>query len=95
MANKPKILVLGVTGQVGNLVVQNLRNNPNIETIAAARSPEKAKEIGVPVVHLDLDKVETIEPALKGIDRAFLATGYTIDMMRQSKDFLTQRSDRA
>jgi NAD(P)H dehydrogenase (quinone) len=88
MANKPKILVLGVTGQVGNLVVQNLRNNPNIETIAAARSPEKAKEIGVPVVHLDLDKVETIEPALKGIDRAFLATGYTIDMMRQSKDFL-------
>ena len=38
--------------------------------IAAARSPEKAKEIGVPVVLLDLDKVETIEPALKGIDLA-------------------------
>jgi NAD(P)H dehydrogenase (quinone) len=88
MANNPKILVLGVTGQVGNLVVQHLKNNPNVEVIAAARNPEKAKNIGVPVVRLDLDKVETIEPALKGIDRAFLATGYTIDMMRQSKDFL-------
>jgi len=88
MANLPKILVLGVTGQVGKLVVQHLKNNPDIEVIAAARNPEKAKVIGVPVVRLDLDKVETIEPALQGIDRAFLATGYTIDMMRQSKDFL-------
>src|SRR6202011_3911724 len=29
-----------------------------------------------------------IRPALQGVDRAFLLTGYTIDMMRQSKDFL-------
>jgi len=88
MSAKPKILVLGATGQVGKLVVQHLKKNPNVEVIAAARNPEKAKELGVPVVLLDLDKVETIEPALKGIHRAFLATGYTIDMMRQSKDFL-------
>jgi uncharacterized protein YbjT (DUF2867 family) len=70
MANNPKILVLGVTGQVGNLVVQHLKNNHSIEVIAAARTPEKAQDIGVPVVRLDLDKVETIETALKGIDRA-------------------------
>jgi uncharacterized protein YbjT (DUF2867 family) len=43
--------------------------------LAAARSPEKAKELGVPVVYLDLDKPESIAPALEGIDRAFLATG--------------------
>ena len=88
MANKPKILVLGATGQVGQLVLPHLTANPNVEVIAAARNPEKAKSLGVAVVPLDLDKIETIEPALKGIDRAFLATGYTIDMMRQSKDFL-------
>jgi NAD(P)H dehydrogenase (quinone) len=88
MSAKPKILVLEATGQVGQLVVQHLQNSPNIEVIAAARNPQKAKDLGVAVVQLDLDKVETIEPALKGIDRAFLATGYTIDMMRQSKDFL-------
>ena len=86
--NKPKILVLGATGQVGKGVIHQLMANRNVEVIAAARSPEKAKDLGVPVVYLDLDKPESITPALKGIDRGFLATGYTIDMMRQSKDFL-------
>jgi uncharacterized protein YbjT (DUF2867 family) len=86
--NKPKILVLGATGQVGKGVIHQLMANRNVEVIAAARSPEKAKDLGVPVVYLDLDKPESIAPALKGIDRGFLATGYTIDMMRQSKDFL-------
>src|SRR5580693_5707291 len=86
--NKPKILVLGATGQVGKGVIHQLMANRSLEVIAAARSPEKAKALGVPVVYLDLDKPESIAPALKGIDRAFLATGYTIDMMRQSKDFL-------
>jgi NAD(P)H dehydrogenase (quinone) len=88
MPTKPKILVIGATGQVGKVVVEHLTANPNVEVIAAARNPEKAKDLGISVVRLDLDKVETIEPALKGIDRAFLATGYTIDMMRQSKAFL-------
>ena len=89
MANSnPKILVLGATGQVGRGVVENLKNDPHVEVIAAVRSPEKATSLGVPVVYLDLDKPEAIAAALQGIDRAFLATGYTIDMMRQSKDFL-------
>jgi NAD(P)H dehydrogenase (quinone) len=87
--NKPKILVLGATGQVGKNVISHLITNDKVELIAAARSPEKAKDLGVPVVYLDLDKPESIAPAIKGIERAFLATGYTIDMMRQSKDFLT------
>ena len=85
---KPKILVLGATGQVGKGVIDILKKNLDVEVIAAARSPEKAKSLGVPVVYLDLDKPESIGPALQGVDRAFLATGYTIDMMRQSKDFL-------
>jgi NAD(P)H dehydrogenase (quinone) len=88
MPTKLKILVTGATGQVGGLVVQLLKANPNVEVIAAARSPEKAKSLGVPVRYLDLDQPESIRPALEGIDRTFLATGYTIDMMRQSKDFL-------
>src|SRR5580704_4991412 len=86
--NKSKILVLGATGQVGQGVIPHLIANRNVEVIAAARSPERAKNLGVPVVYLDLDKPESMAPALEGIDRAFLATGYTIDMMRQSKDFL-------
>jgi hypothetical protein len=42
----------------------------------------------VPVVLLDLDKIETFAPALQGIDRLFMATGYTVDMLRQSKDLV-------
>ena len=88
MSTRPKILLLGATGTVGKAVLAHLAANPDVETIVAARHPEKAAGLGVPVVHLDLDRFETLEPALQGIDRAFLATGYTIDMMRQSKDFL-------
>jgi uncharacterized protein YbjT (DUF2867 family) len=88
MPNKPKILVLGATGHVGKGVVEFLKINPKFEVIAAVRSLEKAKKLGASVVYLDLDKPESIATALPGIDRAFLATGYTIDMLRQSKDFL-------
>ena len=88
MGTKPRILITGATGQVGAGVIPHLKANPTVEVVAAARTPEKAKSLGVPVVHLDLDKPETIASALEGVDRALLITGYTIDMMRQSKDFL-------
>ncbi|MEI9999425.1 MAG: SDR family oxidoreductase [Verrucomicrobiota bacterium] len=87
-ATRPRILVLGATGQVGKGVVDNLKNHPEVEVVAAARSPEKASGLGVPAVYLDLDKPESIAPALAGVDRIFVLTGYTIDMLRQSKDLL-------
>jgi dihydrodipicolinate reductase len=49
--NKPKILVMGATGQVGKGVIPLFTANSNIEVIAAARSPEKAKKID-PIVRL-------------------------------------------
>ena len=88
MNGKPRILIMGATGQVGKQVTSHLVANQNLETVAAVRSPEKAQGIGIPVVYLDLDKPETIAPALDGVDRAFMLTGYRIDMMRQSKGFL-------
>ena len=88
MPYKPKVLVLGATGQVGKAVLPYLEADDTVEVIAAARNPKKAASLGIPVVRLDLDQPETIAPALQGVDRAFLLTGYTIDMMRQSKDFL-------
>jgi len=88
MSRKPKILVMGATGQVGGAVLPYLAGNSNVDVIAAVRTPEKARGFGVPVVHLDLDKFETIGPALHGIDRVCMATGYTVDMLRQSKDLV-------
>ena len=91
MTNKPNILVLGATGKVGGEVVSQLVDNESVNVIAAIRSPKKAqafKDKGIDSVILDLDNPDTIAPALKDIDRALLLTGYTVNMLRQSKRFL-------
>ena len=88
MSNKARILVMGATGQVGGAVVSELVKDANIEVVAAARDVDKACQLGVPVVHLNLDKIETLAPALDGVDSVFMATGYTVDMLRQSKDLV-------
>lgn len=84
----PNVLITGATGQVGRGVVNFLRDDPTVRIIAAARKPAKAKDLAVPIVELDLDRVETFGPALEGIERVFLMTGYTVAMLRQSKVFL-------
>lgn len=88
MNTKARVLVMGATGQVGGALVPLLKNEPSIEVVAAARTPAKAMHLGVSVVTLDLDRIETFAAALEGIDRIFMATGYTVDMLRQSKDFV-------
>ena len=82
-----KILVLGATGQVGGLLIPHLRDK-SVEVIAASRNPEKANGLAIPAVYLDLDNFHSILPALKGIDSIFLMTGYTVDMLKQSKDLV-------
>jgi NAD(P)H dehydrogenase (quinone) len=88
MSGKPKVLVMGATGQVGGALIPLLAANEATEVVAAARNRQKAVKLGVPSVHLDLDDFSTFAPALQGIDRIFMATGYTVDMLRQSKDLV-------
>lgn len=90
-SSKPKILVLGATGKVGNQTAHLLAQTSDIQVIAGIRSPEKAKQLGdrnIEIRHLDLDRQETLAPALEGIDRALLLTGYSVDMLKQSKAFI-------
>jgi uncharacterized protein YbjT (DUF2867 family) len=91
MATKPTVLVLGATGKVGAETARILAESGDIKVVAGVRSPEKAqhlKEKGIEVRHLDLDRQETLAAALEGINRALLLTGYTVDMLMQSKAFL-------
>lgn len=91
MNTQPQVLVLGATGKVGGKVAQLLAESKQVKVIAGVRSPQKAKtlqEQGIEIRHLDLDKQDTLVPALEGIDRALLLTGYTVDMLKQSKAFL-------
>src|SRR5471030_969249 len=88
MNRNTRVLVMGATGQVGGALIRHLTDVPSLEIVAAARNVSKASTLEVPVVHLDLDDIETFAPALSNVDRLFMATGYTVDMLRQSKDLV-------
>jgi uncharacterized protein YbjT (DUF2867 family) len=86
-----KVLITGATGQVGSKTIDFLLNEKDVEIVAAVRSPEKVgafKARGIDAVVLDFDDEGTHLPALQGIDRLFVLTGYTVDMLRQSKALL-------
>ena len=87
----PRVLVTGATGQVGSRTIDRLLLEKNVQIVAAVRSATKAEPFtarGLPHVILDLDDEATHLPALQGIDRLFVVTGYTVDMLRQSKALL-------
>jgi uncharacterized protein YbjT (DUF2867 family) len=85
---KPVILTLGVTGQLGKLVADHLRNEKSIKLRVTSRKketlPELEKQYGN-AVFMDLDDPRTFDTALKGVDSLFLLTGYTVEMLVQSK----------
>ncbi len=90
-APQTKVLITGATGQVGSKTIDLLRPHGNVEIVAAVRSKEKAAPFsakGIGSVVLDLDDERTHRPALEGIGRLFVVTGYTVDMLRQSKVLL-------
>ncbi len=85
-----KVLIMGATGKVGGAVVSLLRDDPQLDIVAGIRTPSKAAHLGVQMVELDMDRPETLAPALVGVERVFMLTGYTVDMFQQSKNFLNE-----
>ena len=71
-SSKPKILVLGVTGKVGSETARLITQTGDVQVIAGVRSLEKAEQLresNIEIRHLDLDRHDTLIPALNGIDR--------------------------
>lgn len=67
------IAITGATGQLGRLVVQDLKARvPASELVALVRSRAKAADLGVAVRELDYDRADTIEPALARVDTLLL-----------------------
>ncbi|MCK3685094.1 SDR family oxidoreductase [Maribellus sp. YY47] len=74
-----KIGITGATGQLGQLVVEQLKAKTNSENIVAlVRSPEKAAELGIEARAFDYDQPEQLVGALKGIDRLLLISANEI-----------------
>ncbi len=72
------ILVIGATGTIGTqLVYQLIEGSYPVRTFT--RSPEKAAKFGhkVGVAIGDLDDIETLARAMRGVKRCFLITGGT------------------
>ena len=88
MSEKPRILIIGATGQNGKLIAQRLMQDKSIELVVASRKKENLEDLSAQygrAVYLDLDKPQTFADALKGIDRLFLLTSYSVAMLTQSK----------
>ena len=73
---KPTVLVLGVSGQIGRFVLEHLDKYPETLNVRiTARRPEQVAALqqqGRDGVLLDLDNPTTFAAALLGVDRVFL-----------------------
>ncbi|MCG7379750.1 NmrA family NAD(P)-binding protein [Paenibacillus sp. ACRSA] len=92
-----RVLIIGASGKVGSKVVQEFDKNSEGVTVRLATSrretAEKWEAEGREAVVLDLNEKRTFPTALAGVDRVFLLTGYTADMLTQSKHLVDAAVD--
>lgn len=70
------IAVTGATGQLGTLVVEELKKRvPHENLVALARTPGRAAHLEIEVRAFDYSKPVGLEEALTGIDRLLLISG--------------------
>jgi uncharacterized protein YbjT (DUF2867 family) len=74
--NKKLIAVVGATGQQGGAVVRALQAGKQFKIRALTRNPAKHRELADEVVQADLNRPETLKPALAGAHGVFLVTNF-------------------
>jgi len=95
MSNRLKILVFGATGNTGSILVPKLLKSGQDVRIFV-RDEEKAnslKNSGAEVIVGDLDKSESIIPALKGVDKIYLLTWNGPTQLQQVKNVINAVKD--
>ncbi|MCR8668088.1 SDR family oxidoreductase [Aestuariibaculum sp. M13] len=85
-----KIGITGATGQLGTLVVEQLKKlGYNDNLVALVRSTDKAKSLGIEAREFDYDNPEILEKALNGIDRlVFISANEIGQRARQHKNVI-------
>ncbi|MBN9410034.1 MAG: NmrA family NAD(P)-binding protein [Burkholderiales bacterium] len=82
-----RILVTGATGTVGGALIARLLSDPRATghtLLATARSEAQRRAFaakGVECVVFDYRDPNTVRACMAGVDRLFLCTGYTVDML--------------
>lgn len=90
MSNKTKVLVTGATGNTGSLLVPALLG-AGVDVRVFVRDEAKAKpykDSGAEVITGDLDKPETILPAVKNVDKIYLLTWNGETQLQQAKNVI-------
>ncbi len=82
--------ITGATGQLGKLVIKQLKEKAEKNNIVAfVRNPEKAEESGVETRHFDYNKPESLTEQLEGIERLLLISSNEIGQrVRQHKNVI-------
>ena len=63
------IAVTGATGQLGRIVIENLKQRTATSNILAlVRKPEQAEALGVAARAFDYSRTETLDAALSGVE---------------------------
>lgn len=79
--------ITGATGQLGRLVVDNLKGKVAAENLVAlVRTPEKASELGIEARAFDYEKPESMATALKGIDHLLLISGNEVGKRKEQHE---------
>jgi uncharacterized protein YbjT (DUF2867 family) len=74
-ASRPRIAVAGAMGRVGSALIGTLVSEP-LDLVALTRSPAAERlPVGASVATVDFDVPSTLDDALRGADRLFLAPG--------------------
>ena len=85
-------LIVGASGRIGSNLVRELDNDPGSLSVRLAshlpREAERWKAEGRDAVVFDLNDPTTFAEALAGVDRVFLLTTYTAEMLFQGKTFV-------
>lgn len=87
--NTPLIFLMGTTGQTGRHILEELISDSGGARIRIGvrkqKDLERLRAEGHDAVLFDLDDPRTFGPALYGVDRMNILTGYTIAMTHQTK----------
>lgn len=85
---KPRILLLGATGGTGSALATLLDADPRVDVVRAARREQQVaawRAEGKAAVLIDLNDARTFPAALASIDRLFVMSAYTVEMVHQVK----------
>lgn len=88
--------ITGATGQLGKLVIQELKKKiPAEQIVALARSAEKAAPLGVTFRAFDYTQPEAMAESLKGIDKLLLISGNEIGKRTEQHKNVIEASKKA